>query len=56
LPSKLNPDGSVVPGTTWVPETLYQKRLRLIARWRHRRLIDYLGRFEPGKTPYGVRT
>jgi len=29
-------------------------RLRKIERWRHQRLIEWLGTFEPGAAPYGV--
>lgn len=71
MPSKHYPDGTTVPGTTWSAplsedaalalsrwqrqETVLARRLRLIERWRYKRFLDWLGSFEPGKAPYGVK-
>lgn len=30
-------------------------RLRQIERFRYKQLLEWLGRFEPGKVPYGVK-
>jgi len=34
---------------------LKELRLKKIERWRYKRFIDWLGNFEPGPAPYGVR-
>lgn len=36
-------------------ETVLARRLRLIERWRYKRFLDWLGSFESGKAPYGVK-